>query len=448
MKSIYSCLSLVVLISYLRGMENEKLAYCTNQHIVPIYVDTNYISTSSSYPIELKPIFIKTHANIPSHPTQRVEEKPLLSTKTTKKIIHGDPQAMSNLYAKVYNFISGWCLDYERTSKLDPLRTLLKYNTLFDEQSFDCIGHRLVRIIKEMNNAKEKNGLTEDIMGKYSYETKEYLAPVKTSNNYIALFFTLLKKYNQHVLTTKETLPFAEHTYYILSTLSPETLYQQYNPSNSTSSIMSSTYADQYPAFFELVENLHYMLQEPREHIIHSIVSLFYESYNVPEKNTSPSSLSLPQFYQQGYEIFNSYKAYTELHKLLEMIEKTRTSTSISYEQQLAEKMRTFTPSALEIITHTFLWNKDILTDSTKNYISMLFTLIKEYNTHKCYKVTPSLKQYLAYIFKERLTLPFPDGYNGHAFDTQTYALHEFCCLMRKVDLLKQSFHITQHHNG
>jgi hypothetical protein len=295
-----------------------------------------------------------------------------------------------------------------------------------------------------MQRAKE-NGLTEDILGRYSYETTEYIMPVKASNNYISLFFSLLKKYSQYKLATKESLPFAENASYFVSTVSPDNIYQTYK--DNSASIMSNTYANQYPAFYQLVEDVHYVLQEPREQIIQSMVSYFYESEHAPEKNTSPKSITPLQFYLHGCEIFKLNRSCVEILELLKMIEATRTSTSACYEDELAQKMRTFEPSLLDKGTNSIFWHNHILNQMSKDSIATLFTLIKEYNVQKHYKITPSLKQYLAYTLKGKLMLLFPDTYNAYAFDHETYALPEFCCLIGKIDLLKQSFNIAQQGN-
>jgi hypothetical protein len=390
---------------------------------------------------QLIPVYYSTRTTYatPQQEIQKQEQKSLLH----KIALKPNPEIMNQLYKKVNDFIFDTCFDYERKSQLDDLRDTLRYNTPFDEQCSHNIGNTLADLIRYMNDAKTKN-ISEDIMGKYSYEQKSEILN-STNNSYISLFFSLLKKYNRIVAQKKENLPFEKNILYIVPAISSENIYDKaYSDHQQHKSIMQCTYARQYPAFLKLVNDLHFVLQEPKESSIKNIVSCFYGSQSPESKYSLPSSLSFDEFYKQGISILTAEKSYEEIHKLLYMIEHTRISTTTSYEESLADQVLNFTPSLSKTLTNSLFWTKNYLNENTKKHITNIFTLIKEYNTKKQYKITPSIKQYLAYVFKEKRSIPLPDQCNPHIFGCTDYALIEFCCLIHRIDQVKKSFNLTQ----
>lgn len=467
MKKIYAYILSMVIVNFISCMEQQKprlfeAVYnqtTTNNSLVSYHNDNAYSHhdihpPTFSIPLQVNepgwqqlnaianmtyntPVYRRVETarySVSQQELQQAEKKTLLKTnniaqpdnEAIKKDLYDSAQKLAYY---THNPEGGVC-------ELVLLRNIFAYGMLADGIYKSEVGYELGLLSNKMRSAKEKQGVTEDMMGSYAYNEN---SNVSGRLHYRALIFSLLKKYIHMTSIKPEQLPFNDNQEIIIPIDFTQSLHK-------TNNQMFVKYSALYPAFSDLVYNVYYILKIADDVDINTIASFFYPSDHKKQKNSylsqyqQTNNYDFNDFYTKAFDMVSNYSTFQQIYDFLQMIEASRKTTIESHEDKLAQKMIDFSPSTTDLIFNVSYWRSDCFSQMEKKYIFQLFTLIKKYNQTRHCKITPTPKQYIAYKTIQRLAIPLPDSWNSNVFDTEQYAFNEFFYLVNAINELKRSF--------
>jgi hypothetical protein len=351
----------------------------------------------------------------PTKSIKHQEKKPLLRTNISPQ---PDNNVMQELYDKVYSFIWDEC----RNKRLNQLTQ----------------NKELVRIIEHMNNARSSN-INEDVIGRFAYNKEGFICSV--ASKYVPLFFTLLKRYTSTTNVTKEPLPFNAAT----QELTLEQVIGISNHTNNKTDILDVySYLEQSPAFFHLHFALRYLLQcFAIEGVDNFTTYLYGDEKILLEDYEDGSYIDLKnEFYDKAYNVLLHNNNAQDIYHLIQIIDKAKTSKNIHQESNLANAILNFDFEPTKTITAQVmrLFEESHSTINIKNRISVFCSLVAKYNDLRLTKITPTPRQYKAYLLKKQLDIPLPDSvYKAHLLDDNSYAFTAFKQLIENTNILIKS---------
>ncbi len=305
-------------------------------------------------------------------------------------------------------------------------------------------NEQFVQIIKDMNNAKN-NGINESHMIKFAYKKKDIFSVNDTDLSPLGpIIFILLKKYNATVQKTGEQLP-------PYSSSQKPSLTEIFNVPNTINTTMNSlTKCDvvrAYPAFFQLIYDLRNATQELSLDAVTIFMKYLCKDNNILLEGYSDGSYKdfKSDFYTKACDVLdlNLLNLFidgdSDLHVLLQMIDKAKEVEDITNEDDLINHMAAFTD--IQSLA-TQIWSKfdPSYIDSTRKRIVLLCRLIKKYNNERGFKTNPTPNQYHAYCVKKALNVSLPKSLNNKdLLDGDSYAFVEFAELREAYAILRKA---------
>lgn len=384
----------------------------------PYYTQTNY-QQSNYYTNEVdKNALVPTYYSSNDLKSRKREQKvPLISNNNQES------KLIEELYKDAIDFIDNDAGEESCTSKIDELSndfSVIKCDAIFD--SF-ITGSKLVKLIQKMNTAL-KSGIDEDSVKLHAYNQSKS-SSLKTPARAV-LLFSLLKKYRFQANKTKELLPFQDDI--ALSQLRDAKNLKRKKPAPA-----HYTYAKQFPAFFDLINDLYYAIQTNSKTII--VINSYMHSNEFYENNNHQEISSndvLTDFYKKGFSLINEDDDTSHV-VLFDLIQLFYKASLQSKNGKFENKILAFESGFMDKC-----FNSSSYCDiNTKNRLVLLYTYIKQFCESIDNKIIPIPNQYLGWSEINKLDLLVSSSFVSAAFNEDQYALIEFMNLLDNIDRLK-----------
>lgn len=324
------------------------------------------------------------------------------------------------------------------------------YYILYDGNSTPknqlAFNSNLIDLIINLKRAKDKLGVHEDLMATYAYEKWNL---VNDLHYYVATLFYCLKKYNLTTAKTPEDLP-NNHDICTISLSTGDDFLkilgienkEPISPEKRSSS--GNRILQEYPTYGTLISSL-YQLSQSNIVNIKTLVSYLHSKQEIITKNYPQNSYDDLKkiFYSKAYDLLfikkicNKYKGSNDLYDLLEIVDQIKDDhkkqeLELGHDILALEKTDPLA-KVLNSISPGFFY--DIY---SKNLISVLCKLIKNYNDESLNKITPTDEQCFCYLAHKKINFTLPDSFASNLFDENKYALIEFLQLFDNIVQLKR----------
>lgn len=384
------------------------------------------------------------HITSQTQQTNQKDKKPLLLTNEPKEC---SSHIMQNLYETAYSMV------YYHQHKEKEL-------------SHGSKDDLFIYLIHNMNNAK-KNGITEDMAGRFAYTKYDQ----DDISKYIPLVFSCLKKYMLINLKIHASYSDAENT---KKNLYDEKLAQALNI--TLKDLSTNTISTEDSSFINIVNSLKKLIEcESNINHLKDLTDYLYSDKKLIFIHTIPFDPSIIEnFYKTASCLLiddSSKSTWGDVYRITQLIIMAKEKGLIKNENELGYKILTYkSPMESNIISNTistlavsdtfanilqkslsyigieYISSKTTSTELLKkNCVAIFCKLIEKYT--QTTKKLPPIAHYLMYnAAKELDVIIFPDHCSDNdndLLDENVYALNEFKQLIDDTTTLIQSDYRT-----
>ena len=297
-------------------------------------------------------------------------------------------------------------------------------------------NHQIIDLLNDMQLIQKSTSL--DAIGQHVYNNYSWLDIYDKNKTILTLF--CLKQYFIDLTKTQEKIPSKSDDLLCYTKLAQILDLKIENN-------------DPYPAYSNLKKNI-FQIKKSNDESLNPIVHYLYNNTDKSNKDSSYMTKNFNDFYKQAYEIYTDFNGVRkrELYEYpRNQIENIFTLVSIvnhslkKLNQNPNEnfvRLATFDPNTLE---NQFSYFSDFFffEISTKDYITLIYLLIKKYNKTREKKLTPSYDQYCTYVAIKKFNLALPNCFNTSRIDDTTYAFQEFSALIHNIEDLGEENYET-----